>query len=79
LTRPTRPSASAFLSGGTSSDTCHNSAAFCIIEPVTETNSPIQSAEIAVLKRDDGLAGDHRGCWSIVRRNLPGVILKPFA
>ncbi len=42
LTRPTRPSASAFLSGGTSSDTCHNSAAFCIIEPVTETSSPIQ-------------------------------------
>ena len=41
-TRPTRPSARPLRSGGTSSDTCHRSAAFCIIEPVNETKSPIQ-------------------------------------
>ena len=31
-------------SGGTSNDTCHSSAALCIIEPVNETKSPIQSS-----------------------------------
>ena len=36
------PSASPLRSGGTSSDTCHSSAAFCIIEPENETSSPIQ-------------------------------------
>src|SRR5215831_13214862 len=40
-TRPTRPSASAFFSGH-SNDTCHNSAAFCIIDPVIEASRPIQ-------------------------------------
>src|SRR5215472_1635123 len=40
-TRPTRPSANAFFSGH-SSDTCHNSPAFCIIDPVTDASRPIQ-------------------------------------
>ena len=41
-TSPTTPSAIALRSGETSSDTCQSSAAFCIIEPVNETSSPIQ-------------------------------------
>ena len=41
-TRPTKPSASPFRAGDTSSDTCHSSAAFCIIDPVKETSRPIQ-------------------------------------
>src|SRR5438874_2653530 len=41
LTTPTRPSASPFRSGDTSRETCHSSAAFCIVDPVSETNSPI--------------------------------------
>ena len=41
-TRPTKPSARPLRSGGTSSDTCHSSAAFCIIDPVNETSRPIQ-------------------------------------
>ena len=41
-TSPTIPSASAFLPGATSSETCHSSAAFCIIDPVNETKRPIQ-------------------------------------
>lgn len=42
LTRPTSPSASPFFSDDTSRDTCHKSAAFCIIEPLIDTSSPIQ-------------------------------------
>ena len=41
-TSPTKPSASPLRSGGTSSDTCHSSAAFCIIDPVKDKNSPNQ-------------------------------------
>src|SRR5580765_799288 len=41
-TRPTRPSASPLRSGATSSETCHSSPAFCIIDPVNETKRPIQ-------------------------------------
>src|SRR5262249_658008 len=41
FTRPTSPSASP-LRSGTSSDTCHSSAAFCIIEPVNDRNNPAQ-------------------------------------
>ena len=36
------PSARPFRSGGTSSDTCHSSAAFCIVDPVNDASSPIQ-------------------------------------
>jgi hypothetical protein len=42
LTSPTMPSASPFRSGGTSSETCHRSAAFCIHVPVKESSRPIQ-------------------------------------
>ena len=42
FTRPTIPSAMPLRSGGTSSETCHNSAAFCIVDPVIDTSSPIQ-------------------------------------
>ena len=35
-TRPTRPRASPFRSGGTSSETCQRMAAVCIIVPETE-------------------------------------------
>ena len=42
FTSPTRPSASPFRSGDTSSDTCQSSAAFCIVEPVIDASSPIQ-------------------------------------
>ena len=41
-TRPTKPSASALRSGGTSSDTCHSSAALCMNEPVNEKRRPHQ-------------------------------------
>ena len=48
------PSASPLRSGGTSSDTCHRSAAFCIIEPVNETKQPDpEQPEVAVLERDE--------------------------
>ena len=43
LTRPTMPSASARWSGGTKSDTCHNSAAVCMVDPENEISCPIQS------------------------------------
>ena len=39
--RPTRARAPS-RSGGTSSDTCHSSAAFCMIVPENDTSSPIQ-------------------------------------
>src|SRR5215203_3280968 len=40
--RPTNPSASPFFPGSASNDTCHSSAAFCIVEPVKEISRPIQ-------------------------------------
>jgi hypothetical protein len=40
--KPTRPSARPFRSGGTRSETCHSSAAFCIHVPVNESSRPIQ-------------------------------------
>ncbi len=42
FTRPTRPRARPLRSGGTSSDTCHSSAAFCIVDPVIDASSPNQ-------------------------------------
>ena len=43
-TSPTNPSASAFRSGGTSSETCHRMAAFCMNEPVNERSRPTHSS-----------------------------------
>ena len=43
-TSPTRPSAIARLSGGTSTDTCHSTAADCMKVPENETRRPIQSS-----------------------------------
>ena len=40
-TSPTMPSASPLFSG-TSNDTCHSSAAFCIIDPVNDNIRPSQ-------------------------------------
>ena len=42
LTSPTAPSASPLRSGGTSSDTCHSSAAFCMNVPMNDSSRPIQ-------------------------------------
>ena len=56
-TRPTMPSASPFRSGGTSSDTCHSSPAFCIIEPEKETKqADPEQPVVAMLQRDERLA-----------------------
>ena len=41
-TRPTIPSARAFFSGVTSSETCQSNPAFCIIEPVVDASRPSQ-------------------------------------
>jgi len=43
-TSPTPPSASAFCSSGTSSETCHRIAALRIIEPDIEMSSPNHSS-----------------------------------
>jgi hypothetical protein len=43
FTRPTSPSARPLSSSGTSSETCHKTAAFCIIEPVVDKSCPVQS------------------------------------
>ena len=42
-TSPTRPSAMARWSGGTSIDTCHSTAADCMKVPENDTSRPIQS------------------------------------
>ncbi len=41
---PTRPSASAFRSEGTSRETCHRIAAVCIIDPENDASWPHQSS-----------------------------------
>ncbi len=42
LTRPTMPSASPLRAGGTSSETCHRRAAFCMVDPVIDASRPSQ-------------------------------------
>jgi hypothetical protein len=53
-TSPTMPRAIGRRSGGTSSDTCHSSAAVCMFDPENEMSCPSpEQAEVAVLKRDE--------------------------
>ena len=42
-TSPTMPSAIGRRCGGTSSDTCHSSAAVCMFDPENEMSCPVQS------------------------------------
>src|SRR3954464_7551729 len=58
-TRPTAPRASPFRSGATSSETCQRIAAACMLDPVKETNRPIQSSRKLRWRRAG--AAVHRG------------------
>ena len=54
LDEPDEAERQAFRSGGTSSETCHSSAAFCIIEPVNDSEqAEPDQPEVAVFQRDE--------------------------
>src|SRR3954471_8068536 len=59
-TRPTAPRARPLRSGATSSETCQRIAAACMLEPVKETNRPIQSSRKLRWRRA-GAAAHRRG------------------
>src|SRR4051812_32761226 len=67
-TRPTAPRASPFRSGATSSETCQRIAAACMLEPVKETNRPIQSSRKLRWRRAGAAAQRTRVTNAIVSR-----------
>src|SRR5215475_6546368 len=69
---PTSPSTSAFLSGGTRSETCQSSAAFCMNVPENDTSSPIQISRKFRCWRATSDAGQREAGWGACSARASG-------